>query len=129
MCRAFESSLEPSLKGVTEPHANSRVPARGYDVEYGAIFAEHICLFHSDGFAWIPRGSRVPVYGSWSHLISVWLEVAIYGLFMIWLDLKSFERHNVLVCFHIYSPLMIYKLKDWKKIHGAPQSKHDKIAK
>ena len=39
MCQTFELSLEPSLRRVTEPHANLRVPARVYDVEGGAIFA------------------------------------------------------------------------------------------
>ena len=41
MCQVFESSLEPSLERVTEPHANLRVPARVYDVEGGAIFAKN----------------------------------------------------------------------------------------
>ena len=55
MCRSFESSLEPSLRRVTEPHANSRVPARVYDVEGGAIFAKNSTFVFFDGFAWTPR--------------------------------------------------------------------------
>ena len=55
MCRSFESSLEPSLRRVTEPHANLRVPARVYDVEGGAIFAKNCTFVFFDGFAWTPR--------------------------------------------------------------------------
>ena len=55
MCRSFESSLEPSLRRVTEPHANLRVPARVYDVEGGAIFAKNSTFVFFDGFAWTPR--------------------------------------------------------------------------
>ena len=55
MCRVFESSLEPSLKRVTEPHANLRVPARVCDVEGGAIFAKNSTFVFLDGFAWTPR--------------------------------------------------------------------------
>ena len=55
MCRSFESSLEPSLRRVTELHANLRVPARVYDVEGGAIFAKNSTFVFFDGFAWTPR--------------------------------------------------------------------------
>ena len=55
MFRFFESSLEPCLKQVTEPHANLRVPARVYDVEGGAIFAKNSTFVFFDGFAWTPR--------------------------------------------------------------------------
>ena len=52
MCRSFESSLEPSLRRVTEPHANLRGPTRVYDVEGGAIFAKNSTFVFFDGFAW-----------------------------------------------------------------------------
>ena len=55
MCQTFESSLEPSLRRVTEPHANLRVPARVYDVKGGAIFAKNSTFVFFDGFAWTPR--------------------------------------------------------------------------
>ena len=55
MCRSFESSLEPSLRRVTGPHANLRVAARVYDVEGGAIFAKNSTFVFFDGFAWTPR--------------------------------------------------------------------------
>ena len=55
MCQTFESSLEPSLRRVTEPHANLRVPARVYDVEGGAIFAKNNTFVFFNGFAWTPR--------------------------------------------------------------------------
>ena len=55
MCRSFESSLEPSLRRVTELHANLRVPARVYDVEGGAIFAKNSTFVFFDGFTWTPR--------------------------------------------------------------------------
>ena len=55
MCQTFESSLEPSLRRVTEPHANLRVPARVYDVEGGAILAKNSTFVFFDGFAWTPR--------------------------------------------------------------------------
>ena len=54
MCRSFESSLEPSLRRVTGPHANLRVAARIYDVEGGAIFAKNSTFVFFDGFAWTP---------------------------------------------------------------------------
>ena len=52
---SMQSSFEPSLKRVTEPHANLRVPARVYDVEGGAIFAKDSTFVFFDGFAWTPR--------------------------------------------------------------------------
>ena len=55
MCRVFELSIEPSLKRVTSPHANLRVPARVYDVEGGAVFAKNSTFVFFDGFAWTPR--------------------------------------------------------------------------
>ena len=55
MCRAFESILEPSLKRVTEPHANLRVTARVYDVGGGPVFAKNSTFVFFDGFAWTPR--------------------------------------------------------------------------
>ena len=55
MCRSFESSLEPSLRRVTGPHANLRVAVRVYDVEGGAIFAKNSTFVFFDGFVWTPR--------------------------------------------------------------------------
>ena len=55
ICRVFELSLEPSVKRVTEPHANLRVPARVFDLESGAIFAKNSTFVFFDGFAWTPR--------------------------------------------------------------------------
>ena len=55
MSRFFELSLEPSLKQVTEPHVNLRVPALVYDVEGGAIFAKNSTFVFFNGFAWTPR--------------------------------------------------------------------------
>ena len=55
MCQTFESSLGPTLRRVSEPHANLLVPARVYDVEGDAIFAKNSTFVFFDGFAWTPR--------------------------------------------------------------------------
>ena len=54
-CVEPSSRVSSSLKQVTEPHVNLRVPARVYDVEGCAIFAKNSTFVFFDGFAWTPR--------------------------------------------------------------------------